>query len=875
MKLHERIFSAAMRLFPAEFRGEYEREIAATFRAERRAASGRLALARVWMATVADIFRTAPGEHVDLLRRDLAYAWRMLMRRPTLTATAIVTLALGIGANTAIFSVVNGVLFAPLPYRDADRVVLIEEQRAGRDAGTTGYFSFDALRDQNASLESIAAFASWSAILAGDGKDAERVTGARVSWNYFRTLGIEPALGRDFDRSEDHPERRRVAIISDGLWKRRYGADPTIIGRPFTVNQVTYTLAGVMPAGLGELVTTRKFPDTQVWTLLGYSNELTQACRTCRHIHVIGRLKSGTPVSEAQADLTRIYQSLAARFATEYDRPTAVVTPVREYFLGPARRPLFLLWGAVAVLLLIACANIANLLLIRASEREEEIAIRRALGVSPVRMLRQLLTEALVLSAVGGIAGALLAWWVTGMLIENGPTSIPRLDQIAVDTRVLVYVVAISLTTGVVFGMAPARMLVARRDTPGLATRRATSGPTAWRHRAVLIATNVALSTLLLIGSGLLVRSFVRLTVVETGFASAGLLTFQVNLNGQRYAEIAGINEFYDTLTARLRALPGVVNVSGVTQLPLSGSIDRSGITIEGRVLDNPAGSPDADRFAVRPEYFSTMNIPLRRGRVFSASDGRGALPVAIVGETMARELWPGQDPIGQRIRIAGGDDNPMRTIVGVVGDVRHYGLHLPPTLQVYMPHAQMYYPESIVAILVRVTPGQDPTSLAGAVREQTRGIDPLQAVSRMQPFDTIVADSLATRRFTLALLLVFAFTALLLALVGLYGALSYVVGQRRREIGVRVALGASARAISGLVLRQGMTPALLGVFAGLVISAAASRGVESLLYDVSPRDAMTFGVVLMLMVACAVTACLIPATKAARLDPAVTLKAE
>jgi putative ABC transport system permease protein len=875
MKLHERIFNALLRLLPAEFRDDYEREMSATFHAERRAAEGRLALARLWITTVVDVFRTAPSEHADVLRRDLSYAVRMLTRRPALTVTAVITLALGVGANTAIFSVVDGVLFAPLPYHDADRVVLIEEQRGDRDPGTTGYLSFEALRDENASLDSIAAFSGWNAILAGDGKDAERITGARVSWNYFRTLGLSPGIGRDFDQAEDHPQRRRVAIISDALWRRRYNADPSIIGKSFSVNQVAYTLAGVMPPGLGELVTTRKFPDTQVWTLLGYSGELPQACRGCRHIHVVGRLKSATSTSQARADLTRVYQALAARFPRDYDRPSAVVTPVREYFLGPAQRPLYLLWAAVAVLLLIACANIANLLLIRASEREEEIAIRRALGVSPARLLRQLLTEAIVLAAVGGGAGAVLAWWATGVLSANGPDAIPRLDHVGTDTRVLLYAIAISMATGVVFGMAPARLLVARRDGSTLTSRRVTTGPAAWRHRAALIACNVALSTLLLVGSGLLVRSFVHLLGVDAGFNASGLLTFEISLSGQRYAQIAGVTDFYETLSTRLRAQPGVVDVTGATQLPLTGTIDRSGITVEGRDLANPAAAPNADRYAVQPDYFKAMGIPLRRGRTFVPNDNASGLPVAIVSETMAHELWPGEDPVGRRIRIAGGEGNPMRTIVGVVGDVKHYGLHMPVTMQVYMPHAQMYYSETMITMVVRVAADRDPLALASAVRAQVREIDPLQPVTRIRSFGTIVSTSLSTRRFLLVLLLIFAGTALVLAVVGLYGALSYVVGQRRREIGVRVALGASAREIGALVVRQGMTPAAIGLSAGMVLSAVASRGVESLLFEISPRDATTFATVLMVMSGCAVTACLIPAVKAAGTDPAATLKTE
>jgi putative ABC transport system permease protein len=873
MRLPDRLFKALMRVMPAEFRGDFEREMAATFHAEQRAASGTAALMRVWIATIADVFRTAPGEHFDILRRDLSYALRMLSRRPSLTLAAVVTLALGIGTNTAIFSVVNGVLFAPLPYPEADRLVRIEEARADDDPGTTGYFSFDALRAENRSFESISAFAGWSAILAGDGKDAERVVGARVSWDYFRTLGLRPSLGRDFEASEDHPERRRVAIISDALWKRRYGADPRVIGQPFTINQVTYTLAGVMPPDVSDLVTARTFPETQIWTLLGYAVQLPQACRSCRHIHVLGRLKSGVTIAQAEDDLTRIYQSLAAKYATDYDRPRAQITPVRAYFLGAVQKPLYLLWGAVALLLLIACANIANLLLIRASEREEEMAIRRALGVSPARMLRQLLTEAVVLASLGGVAGVVLAWWATTLLVANGPSEIPRLDEVAVNGWVMVYAVAVSAVTAMLFGMAPARMLIVRRDVGGLAARRVTTGPTAWRYRAALITVNVALSALLLVGSGLLVRSFVRLLTVDPGFDPTQLLTFQIGLTGQAYSQNAGINAFYDDVSTRIRGLPGVVQVSSATQLPLTGSIDRSGITIEGRTYDNPASAPNADRYAVRPDYFSAMRIPLLNGRVFTDSDGTGATPVAIVSKTMADDLWPGEDPIGQRIRVAGGPNNPMRVIVGVVGDVKHYGLHMPVTLQVYVPHAQTHYPESAVTMIVRMTPDRDPVTLAPAIRDFVRAIDPLQPITTVRTFDTIVAESIATRRFVLALLALFAATALVLAVVGLYGALSYVVQQRQREIGVRVALGAGGGEIGWLVVRQGMVPTVLGLAIGLAISLTTHRIVESMLYGTSPRDAATFATVFAVLSACAFTACLIPARKAAGIDPAITLR--
>ena len=878
--MSDRFLRALMRLLPSEFRGDYQREIEATFRAERREVRGAIGVAHLWIATLADVFRTAPAEHLDILARDLRYTVRMLARRPVLTLAATLTLALGIGANTAIFSVVNGVLFAPLPYPDADRLVLVQEDEAEDEPGTTGYFSFDRLRSQHSSFDWMAAFGGWSVTLTGDGKDAERLVGTRVSWEYFRTLGIRPALGRDFERQDDHPQRRRQLLLSDELWRRRFNADPSVVGKPLTANGVTYVVVGVMPP-VRELVSERLYPGTEVWTLLGYSLELPQACRTCRHIRVIGRVKQGVALQQAEADLTRIYQSLATDFPRDYSHPAAALTPIRNFFLGPIQRPLLLLWGAVGLLLLMACANIANLLLIRASERQEEIAIRRALGVTSTRLVRQLLTESIVLAILGGVAGALLASWATRIIAANGPEAIPRIHQIALDGTVLMYAMGITLVTGVVFGIAPARMVIqrsgraSRTEPSSLHGIRTTTGPTAWRYRAALIAVNVALSALLLVGSGLLIRSFVHLLAVEPGFNAQGLLTFEVDLSGQRFAEQAAITQFYDELTTRLAALADVESAGASTQLPLSDSTDRWGVTIEGRPLPNPASAPEADRYGVTPGYFSAMNIPLLRGRLFTAADTIGASPVVVIGKTMADELWPGEDPIGRRVTLAGGPDNPPRTIIGIVGDVRHYGLHMPATIQAYMPRSQAPWIETSMTMVVRVKGGVDPLSIAAVAREQVRAIDPLQPVTQMRSYEAILAKSMATRRFTLALLAMFAATALVLAIVGLYGALSYVVSQRRREIGVRVALGAAARDIRRMVVTQGMRPVAIGLLGGAVLALAAGRVLESLLFGVPPTDLVTFAIALAVITTSALFACLLPASRAATIDPATTLRAE
>jgi putative ABC transport system permease protein len=874
--LHDRFFRLLMRALPAEFRADYGREMASHFQSERREAGTTMGLVRLWLATVVDLLRTAPAEHLDILGRDLSYAARMLARRPALTLATILTLALGIGANTAIFSVVNGVLLAPLPYPDADRVVTIQEDSATDDPGTTGYYSFDALRSRQQSFDSIAAMGGWSATLRADGQDAERVNGVRVTWDYFRTLGVAPALGRDLEAADDTPERRRVVLLSDALWRRRFNADPGVIGKPISINTVTYTVVGVMPQSLNELVSARLMPGSEIWTPLGYTLDYPPACRSCRHIQMVGRVKSGVTVAQAQADATRVYQSLAQEFPRDYAAPVAVLTPVRDRFLGPARPALMLLWGAVSLLLLMACANIANLLLIRASEREEEIAIRRALGVSPVRLMRQLMTESLILAAAGGAAGTLLAMWAMRVLVANGPDEIPRLDEVTVNGRVLLYAISSSLITGMIFGMAPARMLITRIGGADLLAHvsRTTAGPAAWRHRAWLVGVNVALSTVLLVASGLLVRSFVTLLKVDPGFQPAGVLTMQVELSGNRYDDLPKISSFYRDLMSRLRGLPGVVEVGASTQLPLTGSIDQWGITIAGRPLPNPAESPEADRYGVEGNYFAAMNIPLMQGRLISDADGPGTPPVVVIGKTAAERLFPGENPIGRSIQLAGGPNNPFRTIVGVVGDVRHYGLDVPAEHQAYMPQSQSPWLQSSMTLVIRVGDGVDPLSLAAAAREQVRALDAQQPVIAIETFDHIVATLMATRRFTLVLLALFAASALMLAVIGLYGALSYVVTQRRREISVRVALGADHKDIRRLVLAQGLTPVASGLAIGLVAAAGSGRLIDAMLFGVRPTDALTYATVLAAMAASASVACLLPAHRATRVEPAAMLRA-
>jgi putative ABC transport system permease protein len=879
MSLNDRLFRVLMRLLPSEFRADYGREMASHFRAEQREAGNAVGLTRLWVATLGDVMRTAPAEHIDILWRDLSYACRMLARRPALALATVMTLALGIGANTAIFSVVNGVLLAPLPYPDADRIVTIQEDQANDEPGTTGFYSFDALRSRQQSFDRVAALSGWSAVMRADGQDAERVNGVRVTWEYFRTLGVAPALGRDFEAGDDSQAHRRIVLLSDPLWRRRFNADPGVIGKPISVNSVTYTVVGVMPRSLNELVSARLMPGSEIWTPLGYDPGFPPACRSCRHIQVIGRLRGGVTIEQAQADATRVYQSLAQEFPTDYASPTAVLTPIRDRFLGPARPVLMLLWAAVGLLLLMACANIANLLLIRASEREEEVAIRRALGVSPSRLLRQFVTESLLLAAVGGAIGTVIAIWATQVLVANGPDEIPRLQEVTVSGRVLLYAIASSVVTGLIFGMAPARMLLSRvgGDQGGAVlthAARTTAGPAAWKHRALLVGVNVALSTVLLVASGLLVRSFMTLLRVDPGFQPRGILTMETELSGSGYGETPQIASFYNRLATRLAALPGVASVGVATNLPLTGSSDQWSVTIEGRRLANPAEAPEADRYGVEADYFAAMGIPLLRGRLFTAADGPGAPPVVVIGKTAAERLWPGEDPIGHRVTLAGGPNNPPRTIVGIVGDVHHNGLHLPVSSQAYMPQSQSPWPQSNMTVLIKMVDRQDPASIAAAARAELRAVDPQQPIIRLRTYDSIIATLMATRRFTLVLLAAFAATALLLAIVGLYGALSYVVTQRQREIGVRVALGADHRDIRRLVMTQGLRPVAIGIASGFVAAAAAGQLIATMLFGVTPTDSITYALTLAAMLISASLACFLPARRAMRVRPATALRA-
>jgi putative ABC transport system permease protein len=880
--MQDRFFRVLLRLLPEELRAAYGKEIEATFRAERREAGpGRFfALAGVWLATVADLLRQAPAQHWEVLVRDVRYGLRMMARRRLHSVTAILTLALAIGANVAMFAVVDAVILAPLPYGDNSRAVIVQEQSASREPGTVGYLTFEDLRARSRSFSALAAAAQSFATLSGDGRDPERLHAVRVSASYFHVAGVKPAIGRPFSDAEDRPgDARRVAVLSDGLWRRRFNADPSVVGRTILLSDRPFRVVGVMPAAFNDLVAQRLYDGAELWTPLGYDPAADFACRTCRHLRVFGRLAPSVTPAAAEAELDSLFRSLSSEHPAEYDRPSARVQRLTDFFLGPVRPVLLVLWAGVALLLVVACVNVANLLLMRASERRREIAIRAALGVTRGRLLRQLLTEALLLGAAGGLAGLLPARVAIRLVALAGPPQFPRLADAALDGRALLAASAFSAISAVVFGLVPLRHL--RRCTLADAMHGSAGRgepPTTWRVRAALGAANVSIAALLLVSAGVLVRSMLGLLAVTPGFDPGRVLTATIDLAGARYQsgspadQVAKATAFYETVLVRLRSLPGVEAASATTVLPLGGGRDQFGLHVAGRLHANPEEAPDAQRFVVAPGFFDALRIPLLRGRLIDARDGQGAPLAAVINRSAAETLFAGEDPIGHELML-GPPSAPRRTIVGVVGDLRHEGLDAPAGFQVYVPQAQWPWAEGTMTLVVRSA--TDALLPSERLRRVVRDVDSAQAVSAVETYDAIFARSFGTRRFASWLLVSFATFAVMLALVGLYGAIGVMVGLRQREFGVRLALGAGAGRVRRMVLAQGMRPAAIGLAAGLGLAWWAVASLRPLVFQLDARDPATFAGTGVFLLAAALVTCLVPAWRAARVDPAITLKTE
>lgn len=882
----DRIFRLLLRLLPEEFRAAYAQDMAATFRAERREGAS----AVVVMRTMADVLRRAPGIHLDILRRDLRLAIRTLTARPVALVAAVLTLTIGLGANVAMYAVVRTVLLAPLPYQDADRLVAVRESMAGgADSGTMGYLTFTDIKTRATSFANLIAASQGIATLAGGGQDAERVNTMRVSREYFDMIGAVPALGRTFTEAEDKPgAARRVVILSDSLWRRRFHADPSVIDRTVELSGIPFKVVGVLPATYQDLVAARLYQGAEIWTPLGYDPAAVFACRTCRHLRVFGRLAPGVTTAQATVELNRLFDAFERDSPKEYHQAGGEVLRLADLFLGPVRPVLLALWAGVAALLLVACGNVAHLLMLRASERSEEIAVRTALGVSRTRLVRQFLTESILLAVAGGAAGMAAAWAAVRVVAAEGPDQIPRLADVAMTLDVVLVGIALALASGVIFGLLPLRQVL-RHAAGGLRRSgvRATDTAAAWRSRSALIAVNVAIAVLLLVGSGLLVRSLSGLLAVAPGIDASGVLTFNIFASGERFRpgqaatlsddeqtrlQIAAGVQYYDEVLSTIRALPGVTDAAASTLLPLGGGLDQYGFHVHGRptTFTRESEAPSADRYVVTPGYFRALKIRLLRGRLLEESDRQGGELVAVINETAAREVFAGEDPLGQRVSL-GPANAPQRTIVGIVNDVRQGGLDAEVFPQAYVPHAQWAWAETGLAVVVRTT--GDPAALGRSVREVVRRVDAMQPMTNIRPYRDVVAASVGTRRFAATLLTVFAATTIVMAMVGLYGSLGVMVAQRRRELGVRLALGATAFRVRQLVLANGLRPVAIGLVAGAVLAAFSVGALESMLYRIKPLDGVTFLGAAAALAACAVVACLIPASRAARIDPATTLR--
>jgi putative ABC transport system permease protein len=805
---------------------------------------------------------------METLLQDLRYSIRMLLKKPSFTAIAILALAIGIGANTAIFSVVNAILLRPLPYKNFERISMIwmDNPKLGVSEDWHSYPNYVDFKEQNQVYEDMAAFNTRSFNLTGAG-DPVRILGVWNSASLFSVLGVEPALGQVFTEAEEEPGKDLVVVLSDGLWKSRFGRDPGIVGQQISMNGVNRTVLGIMPASF-------TFPEknTDVWIPIPVTPQRKQA-RSAISYKAVGRLKPSVTIGQAREDMGAIAKRLDDQFSQSGYGINLVL--LRDQETKGVKAALLVLLGAVGFVLLIACANVANLLLARAAIREKEIAIRLALGAGRRRVIRQLLTESMVLGFAGGAAGLLLAIWGLAALIALSPADVPHLDQTRMDIRVLAFTLAVSLLTGLLFGLVPA--LQASKpdlnDALKEGGRGAGGGVRAIRVRNLLVVSEIALSLVLLVGAGLLIRSFVRLQQFELGFNPEHLLTMRVQLPGSKYREGKQVAAFYQQLMERLEAVPGVQSAGAISSIFLDDTPNSTNFTIEGRPVPVGAESIEVPLDAVTTSYFKVMGIPLLEGREFDEHDVPTSPPVAIINQTFARRFFPNEDPIGKRYVYGGPgpDNNSWITIVGVVGDMRRTGFDRPVRPETFLPQGQN--PDYGLTIVARTN--GDPAALAGALRNEVWAIDKDQSVYDIKTMGQVLSEMLSQRRFNMLLLGIFAVVALTLAAVGIYGVMSYAVAERTHEIGLRMALGAQTADVLGLIVRQGMLLAVTGLVVGLVASFGLTRLMTSLLYGVSATDPLTFIAIPVVLTGVALGACLIPARRAIKVDPMVALRYE
>ena len=800
------------------------------------------------------------------LWQDLRYGARMLLKNPGFTSIAVITLALGIGANASIFSVVNAVLLRPLPFKEPERLIMIRETKIPQfPEFSVSPGNFLDWKRRNTVFERLVAVRTPSFNLIGTG-DPEQLIGMRVTDGFFAILGAKPELGREFLPEEDQPGRNNVVILSHGLWQRRFGGDPKIMDQTITLSGQIYTVIGVMPA-------TFSFggSETALWTPMGFTSDDAQN-HGGHFLSAIGQLKPGATLEQARSEMSAIAGQLAQEYPDANAGWNVKLLPLQEFIVRSVETTLLVLLGAVAFVLLIACANVANLLLARAAGREKEIAIRTALGAGRARIVRQLLTESALLALAGGVAGLLLAKWGTALLLKLAPQNLPRMSDVSLDGRALAFTAAVTLVTGLIFGLVPAlqaskpNLTETIKDAGG---RGSTEGGRRQFVRGSLVVLEMASALLLLVGAGLLIKSFWRLQRIDPGFNPNNALTASVTLPSRKYPEENQQSAFFQQLLEKVRALPGVQAAGASNVVPLGGDYVL-GFVIEGRPPLPPGAGQSTNYYSVSADYFKAMGIPLLRGRVFTEQDTRNSTRVAVISESMAKRVFPNEDPIGKRIHVTNGP-TVFREIVGIVGDVKHYGLDQDTTLQTYEPYTQQ--PFSFMTLVVR-TAG-DPTNLTSAIRNQVLSIDKEQPVSGVRTLEQRVSTSIAQQRFSMLLLGVFAAVAMVLAAVGIYGVLSYAAAQRTHEIGIRMALGARAGNVLKMVIGQGMKLALAGVALGSGAALALTQLMKRLLFGVTAADPMTYVVIALSLTLVALFACWIPARRAAKVDPMVALRVE
>jgi putative ABC transport system permease protein len=799
--------------------------------------------------------------------KDIRYGIRSLARHPGFTAIALITLALGIGANTAIFSVVNAVLLRPLPFNDPERLVWLWDTQPQLSTAPTSLPDFLGWKEQNKSFESLAAFQSGKMFIdAGDGTTDTRV--GLVTPELFSVFHVSPVLGRTFSNEETLPGRFRVAVLSHSMWQSRFGSDPNVSGRTIQFNGTPYTIIGVMPAGFS-------YPDrAELWRPLPI--DPAKLDPGPHYLNVVGRLKPGVALAQAQADMSTIAARLSQQNREKNAGHGVKLERLTNVVVGDIGLALYVLLGAVGFVLLIACANLANLMLARVGSRQKEIAVRTALGASRLRIVRQLLTESIILAISGGGMGLLLAIWAVRWVVSLSADTIPRVQEISVDPRVAGFTLLLSVVTGVLFGLAPA-IQVSRPDLSDALKEsgRSTASVRTNRLRSALVVSEVALSLVLLVGAGLMIRSFAKLNQVDPGFKPAQVLTMGVALLRARYPEDEQVAQAYSQLLERAAAVPGVVSVGAISDLPVTGSNISDSFTIEGRPPIAKEAEPSTEYHIVTPRYFESMGIPLLSGRDVAQTDTRQTPNVVVINDTFARRHFAGENPLGHRLKLQGQERDPL-LIIGVVGNVRQLGLDERLTPEVYVPLLQdplsPNYQRSMTFV---ARSNSDPGVIAGSLRAAVASVDKSLPVYSLKPMTEHLYESLARRRFNLILLSIFSCVALVLAAIGIYGVISYGVTQRTHEMGIRMALGAKPRDVLSLVVRQAMLLAFVGVGIGLLASWALTRLMKGLLFSVSVTDPMTFVAIAVLMTLIALLACLLPARRATKVDPLVALRYE